>query len=67
MIGSGSTSEVYKIFDENTGVIAAGKNIAKFANDDPSITNSIKSELDILCRLEHPNIVKFFKYVELPT
>lgn len=43
LIGSGSTSDVYKILDENTGVIAAGKNITKFPNDDPELMKSIKS------------------------
>jgi|JI6StandDraft_1071083.scaffolds.fasta_scaffold57802_1 serine/threonine protein kinase len=60
MIGAGSTSEVYKVFDTNTGRFVAGKKIIMF--DEPELSKSIKSELDILCGLEHPNIVRFYDH-----
>lgn len=64
MIGAGSTSEVYKVFDSNTGIIVAGKKIALF--DEPELEKSIKSELNILCGIQHPNIVKFYDHYQQP-
>lgn len=57
-IGFGSTSNVYKAVNKNTGQYFALKTI----DSDKVDLSIIKSELKILQGLTHPNIVKVFEY-----
>ena len=58
LIGSGGTSRVHKAVDQRTGSVCAIKEIPlrEMSHDQ---LERITSEVELLSRLEHPNIVKY--------
>ena len=61
-LGKGSFGSVYKVMHIKTGIIRAMKVIKKdsikFQDDDKKFLK----EIEILIKLEHPNIIKIFEY-----
>ncbi|XP_031490084.1 probable serine/threonine-protein kinase At1g54610 [Nymphaea colorata] len=56
-IGQGTYSNVYKARDLETGKIVALKKV-RFVNMDPESVRFMAREINILRRLDHPNVVK---------
>lgn len=60
-IGSGSYGSVYKVVHKSTGLVRAMKMIRK--DNYPSKKNKeFLQEIEILMKLEHPNIIKIYEY-----
>ena len=61
-LGKGSFGSVYKVMHIKTGIIRAMKVIKKdsvrFQDDDKKFLK----EIEVLIKLEHPNIIKIFEY-----
>eukprot|EP00388_Colpodella_angusta_P001474 GDKJ01004710.1.p1 GENE.GDKJ01004710.1~~GDKJ01004710.1.p1 ORF type:complete len:1332 (-),score=352.22 GDKJ01004710.1:262-4257(-) len=60
-IGEGSWGSVYRVRDRSTGLIRAAKKIPKELLDDIS---RFRSEVEVLKRVDHPNIVRLFESFE---
>ena len=61
-VGKGSFGSVYKVVDNQTGIIRAMKVIKKdtvYYQDDERV---FLKEIEILAKLEHPNIIKIIEY-----
>ena len=61
-VGKGSFGSVYKVVDNQTGIIRAMKVIKKETiayQDDEKV---FLKEIEILTKLEHPNIIKIIEY-----
>lgn len=56
-IGQGTYSVVYKARDLETGKIVAMKKV-RFANMDPESVRFMAREINILRKLDHPNVMK---------
>ena len=56
-IGQGTYSIVYKARDLETGQIVAMKKV-RFANMDPESVRFMAREINILRKLDHPNVMK---------
>ncbi len=65
IVGQGAMGEVYRATDERTGQAVAVKAIKRelFA-EDPTLAERFQREADVLRRLNHPNIVKMFDWIE---
>ncbi|KAK8898172.1 hypothetical protein M9Y10_000444 [Tritrichomonas musculus] len=62
-IGNGSFAKVYKIKEKITGIIFAAKIInQKLENDDDPFFINIRREVNIISKLSHPAILKFYGY-----
>ena len=66
-IGSGSFATVYLVKNKKTGVIRAMKAIKKIQYDEFKNTieeseSNIINEINILMKMDHPNIVKIFEF-----
>lgn len=64
IIGSGSTSAVILVIDENTGEKFTAKIIPKSYVRNKKLHNQIKTEISVLKEVDHPNIVKFHEHFE---
>jgi calcium-dependent protein kinase len=58
-LGEGSFGKVYLVRHKETGILRAMKEIINKDNRD---FNDIKNEIDILKKLDHPNIVKIYEF-----
>ena len=61
-VGKGSFGSVYKVVDNKTGIIRAMKVIKKetiYYQDDERV---FLKEIEILAKLEHPNIIRIYEY-----
>ncbi|KAI5796626.1 hypothetical protein EDC01DRAFT_49202 [Geopyxis carbonaria] len=65
-IGKGAFATVSKAYERRTGDVVAVKIIAKrtFATQIGPEKSGVKKEVDILEKLQHPNIVKYINYYE---
>ena len=64
--GKGASAEVYSIVDPDTGKQYAGKFISKkYLRQTPKRIVSIISEMEILRKLDHPNIIKIYEVHEI--
>lgn len=59
-IGRGGMGRVYKAHEEPGTRLAAVKVLAGELAQDPGFLDRFQREIDILAKLEHPNIVRFF-------
>lgn len=64
LLGSGSCSEVHFAMEVETGINCCVKVIDKSKIGSDADVMHQRREIEVLSRLEHPNIVKFVKYVE---
>ncbi|KAK8836795.1 hypothetical protein M9Y10_037317 [Tritrichomonas musculus] len=64
ILGFGSTSAVVLVFDENTGERFSAKIIPKRYIRKKNMYNQIDTEINVLRKVNHPNIVKFHEYFE---
>jgi serine/threonine protein kinase len=65
-IGYGGIGVVYKARHNFRNEIVAIKSLAHQFVLDPNIRNRFKLEADILSKLDHPNIVRVFDFIEEP-
>mmetsp|Transcript_1047 Transcript_1047/g.3735 ORF Transcript_1047/g.3735 Transcript_1047/m.3735 type:complete len:768 (-) Transcript_1047:41-2344(-) len=63
-LGKGGFARVYEMKDMKTGVVYAGKIIAKKALSKPRSKQKLVQEIKIHKALDHENIVKFVSFVE---
>ena len=63
-IGSGSYGRVVSAIHNTTNELRAIKIINKFAIKNEEVRSKIMNEVDILKRLDHPNIVKIYEFHE---
>ncbi|KAK8899348.1 hypothetical protein M9Y10_001662 [Tritrichomonas musculus] len=62
-IGLGGFSEVFKVKDNKTGnVLAAKISLKPFIDNNDSEIRNLKREINILAKLNHPSILKFFGF-----
>src|SRR5262245_60321257 len=59
-IGRGGMGRVFKAHEEPGARLAAVKVLAGELAQDSGFLNRFQREIDILAKLEHPNIVRFF-------
>jgi calcium-dependent protein kinase len=60
-LGDGSYGTVYSVVNNQTGIYAAMKKIEKLKENEIDDLE-IKNEIDILKKLDHPNIVKIYEF-----
>ena len=63
LIGRGAFAEVYQAIQISTGMVRAVKIIDK-ENMHKEIREELSNEIDILSKLDHPNIIKIFEFFE---
>ena len=63
LIGKGAIGEVYKALDSETAKTVAIKRIDLMSISAENI-RSIESEVNLLKKLDHPNIVKYIEYIQ---
>ena len=62
-LGEGSYGKVYKVKEKGTDIFRAMKIVKKrFSYDNPEEEKRIKKEMQILKKLDHPNIIKVFEF-----
>ena len=66
MLGSGTFSEVRKVYHHPTGTYRAAKSIPLSASSTPKVEKLLK-EVSILKRLDHPGIIKVYEVFQNPT
>ena len=66
-LGSGSFATVHLVKHKGTGVIRAMKAIKKGGIDDEDNEEEIINEINILMKMDHPNIVKIFEFYNSPS
>ncbi|MEX0867321.1 MAG: serine/threonine-protein kinase, partial [Pirellulales bacterium] len=59
MLGVGTVGTVYEAVDQNTGQRVALKLLQQAVSEDKNIAARFRREMDILSRLNHPNIVRY--------
>lgn len=62
-IGTGGFGDVYLGIHKETGLAVAIKVINLALSEDPNFKAAVEREIDILCKLEHPCIYKFFDFI----
>lgn len=62
LIGKGAVGYVYKGFNQVDSSLVAIKQVAKHTIRDAEL-NSIQSEITLLKKLKHPNIVKYIDFI----
>ena len=60
-LGNGATSEVYKVKEKRTGKCYAAKRLTNISNSSEDIL-MITREVNTLCKIEHPYIIKLRGY-----
>lgn len=63
LLGKGAFGRVFKGLDTKNGIFVAVKQIEKALISESQLP-SIMREAELLQRLDHPNIVKFYQYIE---
>lgn len=66
LLGSGGMGSVYLAVNTNIDQQVAIKVIRPEMAKNPAFRARFKQEAELLCSLDHPNIVKFLNYVETP-
>ena len=66
-LGSGSFATVHLVKHNISGSIRAMKAIQKESNDDENNEEEIINEINILMKMDHPNIVKIFEFYNSET
>ena len=61
MLGEGSYGKVYLVSHKIIGAIRAMKVIKKIENYDENNTLEILNEINVLKKIDHPNIIKIFE------
>ena len=61
-LGEGSYGTVWKVKQRKTNLIRAMKKITKNTNSKSETVNEIINEIELLKKLDHPNIVKIFEF-----
>lgn len=65
-LGKGASANVYKIYDAKMDRYFAGKFISKeYLKKTPKRVISVINEMDVLRKLDHPNIVKLYEVHEI--
>lgn len=64
LIGSGSTSVVSIVESEYNGKLFSAKIIPKTFIESKNLLNQINTEISVLKKIDHPNIVKYFDSFE---
>ncbi len=62
MLGEGSYGKVYLVSHKIIGAIRAMKVIKKIENYDENNTLEILNEINVLKKIDHPNIIKIFEF-----
>jgi len=65
-LGEGSYGVVWKVEHRQTGLPRAMKKIIKNPKSKKESENEIQNEINILKRMDHPNIVKIFEFYNTP-
>ena len=60
-LGKGGYRKVYRVHYKKTGEIRACKQLSKLNIDD---LVKFQREIDILIKIDHPNIIKMYEYFE---
>ena len=63
-LGEGSFAEVYRIHDERRNVDLAAKVLRTDIADDETVLERFRRESEVLARLQHPHIVRFYDFIE---
>lgn len=63
-LGNGGTSAVFQVQKQRTGKFYSAKVIPKKYIKENNMTNQIKTEIRIMKKIDHPNIVKFHESFE---
>ena len=64
MIGKGTYGKVYEAVHKLTKLKVAIKSIEKIHCRSPDVMPKIFNEVDILCKLEHQNVIKIYEIFE---
>jgi len=64
-IATGGGAEIYQVYDNLRLTTVALKLLRPELTRDPDFINRFKDEADALSKLNHPNIVRFYEYVQL--
>lgn len=59
-LGAGGSAQVYRVRDLHDGYCLAMKVLQSELADHPALFKSFQRESEVLCRLDHPNIVPFY-------
>lgn len=65
LLGKGGSSSVFKLTNEETGEVCAGKVITKAWRKNKKNRDHLRSEIHIHRQMKHENIVKFFSCFEM--
>lgn len=65
-IGSGSTCKIYQAYDKTSGIRCVAKIIPKPFHDSIQVHERLFNEFQAVRLLNHPNIVKYFDFIETP-
>jgi len=63
VLGSGSFGEVRKVVDKRTGIVRAMKKLRKDSCS-PSESSKLIEEINILRKLDHPNIIRVYEFFQ---
>lgn len=66
LLGSGGMGSVYLAANTNIDQLVAIKALRPEVARNPMLRARFKQEAELLCSLDHPGIVKFLNYVEMP-
>lgn len=61
-LGKGKFGRVYLAREKRTGFVVAIKTLEKAELTDNEVMHQLKRELEIQCRLRHPNIIRLYGY-----
>lgn len=64
LVGEGTFARVYRVFDEQRGVFLAAKVLRSDIAHEPAFLERFRREAEVLARLQHPNIVRYYDTVE---
>jgi serine/threonine protein kinase/Tol biopolymer transport system component len=67
IIGKGTFANVYRITDQQRRVTLAAKVLHQEIARDTTFVERFKREADVLSRLQHPHIVRYYDIVEIKT
>lgn len=64
LIGTGNGAEIYKVWDTNRSSFLALKSFRSELLQFPDLISRFKDEAEALSQLQHPNIVRFYEFVQ---
>lgn len=63
-LGEGTFAKVYRVHDKRRNVDLAAKVLRTSIADDTTVLQRFRRESELLNRLQHPNIVRFYDFIE---